>query len=582
MSDSVKSSVSAKALIAEALAEQQLFTPVAEFGRREHLGPVRPLPDRAEVRRQPDEGGSEPRFSPPAHLYEDLIPLSQPGPGEQYAFTVDLDACSGCKACVSACHSLNGLDDEETWREVGLLFGSTTEGPVIQTITTACHHCLDPACQLGCPVNAYHKDPNTGIVRHLDDQCIGCQYCIFKCPYDVPQYSPTRGIVRKCDMCHQRLAVGEAPACVQACPTHAIRITKVSRAEVETQSLNPLVPGAADSGYTKPTTRYLRETPLPSNLETPPERAIKREHVHWPLVAMLSLTQWSVGCFVVLLMRSLWGLWTNGSSSGSTHLAEVRPTELVEVRSTELVEVLPFFVTGLLTVLAGLGASLLHLGRPLHAWKAFLGFRTSWLSREIVVFGAYAFACVAWSIWLLPADLTPFLPPLRGFALAALVLLGIGALYCSIMVYVDTRRAFWRWSLTAPKFAGTTLLLGLGTGFLFSDRDQIVTVALLMVSLLKLALEAGFLLVHARNNDRSPNKRSALVMTRACSRTLALRFIFCVVGGIIIPVLALGFALPLSVKVIALGLCLVGEILERALFFEAVTPERMPGIALRK
>jgi formate dehydrogenase iron-sulfur subunit len=124
-------------------------------------------------------------------------------------------------------------------------------------------------------------------------------------------------------------------------------------------------------------------------------------------------------------------------------------------------------------------------------------------------------------------------------------------------------------------------LLGLGTGFLFSDRDQIVTVGLLMVSLFKLALEAGFLLVHARNNDRSPNKRSALVMTRACSRTLAWRFISGVVGGIIIPVLALGSALPLSVKVIALGLCLVGEILERMLFFEAVTPDRMPGIALR-
>src|SRR5258707_13100150 len=103
-----------------------------------------------------------------------------------------------------------------------------------------------------------------------------------------------------------------------------------------------------------------------------------------------------------------------------------------------------------------------------------------------------------------------------------------------------------------------------------------------MVSLCKLGLEAGFLLVHARNNDRSPNKRSALVMTRACSRTLAWRFIFGIAGGIIIPVLALGSALPLSVKVIALGLCLVGEILERVLFFEAVTPESMPGIALRK
>jgi DMSO reductase anchor subunit len=149
------------------------------------------------------------------------------------------------------------------------------------------------------------------------------------------------------------------------------------------------------------------------------------------------------------------------------------------------------------------------------------------------------------------------------------------------MVYVDTRRAFWRWSLTAPKFAATTLLLGLATGFLFSGRDQIVTVGLLTVSLFKLALEAGFLLVHARNNDRSPNKRSASVMTRACSRTLAWRFILGVVGGITIPVLALGSALPPSVKAIALGLCLVGEILERMLFFEAVTPDRMPGIALR-
>ena len=37
----------------------------------------------------------------------------------QYAFDVDLDSCSGCKACVSACHSLNGLDEDETWRDVG-------------------------------------------------------------------------------------------------------------------------------------------------------------------------------------------------------------------------------------------------------------------------------------------------------------------------------------------------------------------------------------------------------------------------------------------------------------------------------
>ncbi|HAB16843.1 MAG TPA: molybdopterin oxidoreductase, partial [Verrucomicrobiales bacterium] len=103
-----------------------------------------------------------------AEHYRELIPLSTPRPGEQYAFEVDLDRCSGCKACVTACHSLNGLDEEESWREVGLLVGSQ---PLQQTVTTACHHCVEPACLLGCPVLAYDKDLTTGIVRHLDDQC---------------------------------------------------------------------------------------------------------------------------------------------------------------------------------------------------------------------------------------------------------------------------------------------------------------------------------------------------------------------------------------------------------------------------
>ncbi|MGB0413625.1 MAG: 4Fe-4S binding protein, partial [Coraliomargarita sp.] len=54
-----------------------------------------------------------------AQFYKQLLPLSKPEAGEQYAFKVDLDRCTGCKACVSACHSLNGLDEDETWRDVG-------------------------------------------------------------------------------------------------------------------------------------------------------------------------------------------------------------------------------------------------------------------------------------------------------------------------------------------------------------------------------------------------------------------------------------------------------------------------------
>src|SRR4051812_43454165 len=51
--------------------------------------------------------------------------LGELGPGRQLAFEVDLDVCTGCKACVTGCHHMNGLDAEEaeTWRWVGLLQG---------------------------------------------------------------------------------------------------------------------------------------------------------------------------------------------------------------------------------------------------------------------------------------------------------------------------------------------------------------------------------------------------------------------------------------------------------------------------
>ena len=119
-------------------------------------------------------------------FYRELIPKTTPGPGQQYAFEVDLDKCTGCKACVTACHNENGLDEDEMWRSVGLIQGGSSENPVIQHITTACHHCAEPACMTGCPTKAYVKDTETGIVKHLEDQCFGCQYCILKCPYDVP------------------------------------------------------------------------------------------------------------------------------------------------------------------------------------------------------------------------------------------------------------------------------------------------------------------------------------------------------------------------------------------------------------
>ena len=305
--------------------------------------------------------------------YRDLLPLEKPKPGQQYAFEVDLDRCTGCKACVTACHSLNGLDAGETWRSVGLIHNPIGKR-MQQTVTTACQHCLEPGCSHGCPVKAYEKDPVTGIVKHLDDQCIGCEYCILKCPYDVPQYNHTRGIVRKCDMCVGRLEVGEAPACVQACPTKAIRITLVDQAAVRRDYVEyAALPGAPDPRHTLPTTRYTTSRKLPDGMEAADAHRVHKEKAHYPLTSMLTLSQTAIGLFVLLEAGTLAGILpARAGFQAAGHLAAFA------------------------ILFASIVISIAHLGRPLYAFRAFLGLRRSWLSREILAFtvlGGWAHSC---------------------------------------------------------------------------------------------------------------------------------------------------------------------------------------------
>jgi formate dehydrogenase iron-sulfur subunit len=326
--------------------------------------------------------------APPAQAryYRDLLPTATPQAGQQFAFKVDLDACTGCKACVAACHSLNGLDDDEAWRRVSRVFGERGGVATQQTITAACHHCVDPACMKGCPVNAYEKDPVTGIVRHLDDQCIGCSYCTLTCPYEVPAFNHRLGIVRKCDMCSDRLAEGEAPACVQGCPNEAISITVVDQSS----------PGA--------TTQYVSAKPDSLQLcdalgVTKLQRTPNGHEAHPALAVMLVLTQLSVGAFVTELALS------RRSAFDSSLIAAV----------------------GLLAM----GASVLHLGRPLYAYRALLGLRTSWLSREILAFGVFMPLAIAYAAKPWPA---------LGVAAAGA---GVFGVVCSVLIYATTPR----WSL---------------------------------------------------------------------------------------------------------------------------------------
>jgi formate dehydrogenase iron-sulfur subunit len=488
-------------LVDEWLAEQQRLTPVERFAARHDAGTVP-----AQARR-----------------YEHLIPSDLPGPGQQYRFEVDLDACTGCKSCVVACHSMNGLDADESWRSVGLLHGTEPGVRYQQTVTTACHHCVEPGCLQGCPVDAYEKDPVTGIVLHLDDQCIGCSYCTLTCPYEVPKYSPNRGIVRKCDMCHGRLAEGEAPACAQACPNGAISIGIVDTVVLQATAATggSLVPGAPVSSITVPSTEYHTAKGRVDDILAADRFAIRPGHAHDPLAVMLVLTQLAVGAFLADLVRP--------AGSGGSVLA-------------------------LLTGVLALAASVFHLGRPMYAWRAVIGLRHSWLSREVVAFGAFAALAAPYALFQWQA---------LGAVVAAA---GVAGVACSVLLYARTRRRWWRTPSTAFRFGTTSAICGL-TVASWTSGDRSLAVAAAGVAIVKLLWELT-VLRHLRAAADDDLHKTAALLIGPLAGWFRWRVGLMLAGVALLPIV------PLAALLFIVG----GELVERRLFFTASVAPRMPGV----
>jgi formate dehydrogenase beta subunit len=155
-------------------------------------------------------------------------------PDDAVAMLYDSTKCIGCKACQNACKDWNdnppergpdGLYDEprelsaDTWTLIQLY----QEGDTRSFIKHQCMHCLDPACVSACPVHALEKTPQ-GPVTYDAKRCIGCRYCMVACPFDVPRFEWDETIpqIAKCTFCTDRLAVGDGPACAEACPTGAL------------------------------------------------------------------------------------------------------------------------------------------------------------------------------------------------------------------------------------------------------------------------------------------------------------------------------------------------------------------------
>jgi formate dehydrogenase iron-sulfur subunit len=137
------------------------------------------------------------------------------------AILVDITKCIGCRACEQTCKEIHGFAQES---EPVL---SATALTVIEPrgdrfVRRMCMHCQDPACASACPVGALKKS-GLGPVTYEAGKCIGCRYCMIACPFTVPRYEWTKlaPLVKKCDMCSERVKAAGVPACVEACPTGA-------------------------------------------------------------------------------------------------------------------------------------------------------------------------------------------------------------------------------------------------------------------------------------------------------------------------------------------------------------------------
>lgn len=143
----------------------------------------------------------------------------------------DSEKCIGCRTCEVAC-VVSHQDTQDCAAVTAVAFSSRIR--VIKggafTTAVACHQCEDAPCANVCPTQAIRSE--AGVWRVEQSRCIGCKSCMVACPFGAMQVAviAEHAQALKCDLCAHR---ADGPACVAACPTHALSCVDPARLRAE-------------------------------------------------------------------------------------------------------------------------------------------------------------------------------------------------------------------------------------------------------------------------------------------------------------------------------------------------------------
>lgn len=142
----------------------------------------------------------------------------------QLALLFNQNYCIGCQACETACKTHNQLPIGVRWRVVRRFETIRGDQEIDLYLSQSCMHCEHPQCIAVCPVEAFHKRAEDGIVTQDRKRCIGCRACITACPHHALSQNRLDGRVSKCDFCVDLIQQQQVPACVRGCPVQALRL----------------------------------------------------------------------------------------------------------------------------------------------------------------------------------------------------------------------------------------------------------------------------------------------------------------------------------------------------------------------